>query len=247
MTPRHIKATLQYDGTGFAGFQIQGERPTIQLEVERALSAVAGHCVRVTGAGRTDAGVHALGQVISFQVSGSIPTERIAEAANSRLPRAIVIWDAVEVGPEFHPRYAAISKVYSYSVWRAKVRSPFLRDYAYHCPQVLQTDRMIEAAACLEGTHDFRAFRASGSSVKTTVRTVYKLRITEGGPLLRFVVEANGFLYNMVRIMVGSLLEVGMGRLSPGDLTRALDNGERCGLGPTAPAHGLCLEQVRYS
>lgn len=247
MTPRHIKATLQYDGTGFAGFQIQGGRPTIQLEVERALSSVAGHCVRITGAGRTDAGVHALGQVISFQVNGSIPTERIAEAANSRLPRSIVMWDAVEVEPGFHPRYAATSKVYSYSVWRAMVRSPFLRNYAYHCAQALEINNMIEAAACLEGTHDFRAFRASGSSVKTTVRTVYRLGITQGGPLLRFVVEADGFLYNMVRIMVGSLLEVGRGRLSPADLAKALDDGERGCLGPTAPAHGLCLEQVKYS
>ncbi|MEW6082456.1 MAG: tRNA pseudouridine(38-40) synthase TruA [Bacillota bacterium] len=244
---RHIKATVQYDGTAYAGFQRQKGLATIQGELESALSFIAGHPLRVVGAGRTDAGVHAVGQVVCFSLEGNIPTERIPEAANARLPADIALWDAVEVPTGFHPQYEAVSKLYSYTVWRDRRRSPFYSKYSYHFWEDLSMDPLVEAANVLVGEHDFRAFRAMGSSVKGSVRTLNRLDVNEEGPFLRFYLEADGFLYNMVRIIVGTLLETGRGRLTPGDVRHALETGERGMAGPTVPASGLCLEQVRYS
>lgn len=242
----NIVLTLAYDGTGYAGFQRQHGLPTVQERVEAALADLLGQKVAITGAGRTDAGVHAEMQVANFRARTSIPMERFPYAVNRHLPPDIVVTGACGAGDDFHARFSARSKVYRYSIWRQAFPSPFMRRFAWHHPGDLDADAMRAAAAYLVGRHDFSAFRAAGSFSGDARRTVMRCEVEERPGLLIVRVQADGFLYKMVRTIVGTLIQVGRGRWEPGMVRRILVSGERRGAGPTVPPHGLCLEAVRY-
>lgn len=243
----HIGLEVSYDGTGFGGFQIQKNAPTIQGELEKALAAVYKEPLRITGASRTDAGVHARGQVVHYTAPFEIPTARLPAALNVLLPFEIVVLKAAAVDDDFHACFDAKRKVYSYTVDRAPYPQVMRRRFSYHFPGTLSRPALEKAAQLLEGTHDFRAFRAAGSSARSTVRTLYRVELNhlpEDRLLLTF--EGNGFLYRMVRMLVGSLLRVGRKKLEPEAVAAALAGDCPRAAGPTAPPQGLCLEKVIY-
>ncbi len=238
---------VQYDGTGYAGWQRQADRLTVQAEVETALQKVLGQAATVTAASRTDAGVHALGQVVAFETAVPIPVDNLVRALNDRLPQAVHIVEGGEVPGAFHPRYAASGKLYSYRILNRPLGSPFLTRYAWHVPEpVLDLGRMQDAARLLLGTHDFSAFRSAGSSVKSSVRRLYRFDVERYGDLIEASLEANGFLYQMVRNLMGTLVEVGSGQREPESVTRLLESRDRTQVGPPAPPEGLCLVRVFY-
>ena len=243
----NLKVTIAYDGTEFAGFQRQGagER-TVQEELEKALLKLTGENVNLTAAGRTDAGVHARGQVINFHTAGKIPLSRWLPALNSVLPRDVVAWRVEEAPEDFHARYQAKSKIYQYRLLRRPWPDVFRRHYCLHYPYALQVEPMKEAASHLTGYHDFAAFSAIGSGVKTTKRNLLRLEIEEHGDELLFTLEADGFLYKMARMIVGTLLMVGRGKIPPEEVKSILDSRKKGAAGPTAPPHGLCLVRVLY-
>lgn len=249
-----IKAVVQYVGTDYFGFQRQAAgRPTVQGALEDAIAVLTGERVTVTGAGRTDAGVHAHGQVIHFRTASAIPVDRWPAALNSRLPRDIAVVAAEKAPDTFHARFHARSKVYRYTLWNSPVPSPFWRPFSWWVRHPLDVAAMAEAAALLVGRHDFAAFAAAGSSARTTVRTVFSLRVEEGaepvggpGRLVHVWVEGDGFLYRMVRNVVGSLVEVGAGRRPPRWVEQVLRGRRRERAAPTAPPEGLTLWLVRY-
>lgn len=247
---RRLKLTLAYDGTNFHGFQRQGNLPTVQLALEEALTKLAGHQVTVVAAGRTDAGVHAAGQVVHCDFHGSIPTNRITLAANNLLPPEIVIYRCEEVSPDFHARYDAVSKVYRYSILQSPFPWPFISRYVLHCPEPLDKQRMEDCIPFLRGRRDFASFQASGRPSRSTVRNLQRLEIQSQslawGTMLHFVFEADGFLYRMVRNIMGVLLEVGRGRRPPWWVAEVVEAKDRRAAGPTAPPHGLTLEEVKY-
>ncbi|MGI9953041.1 tRNA pseudouridine(38-40) synthase TruA [Moorellaceae bacterium AZ2] len=245
---RYLKITLAYDGTDYAGWQVQPREhgPTVQQRVEEALTRLTGERIRVVAAGRTDAGVHARGQVISLATNSRIPVERWPWALNSVLPSDIVALEAVEVGPDFHARYSAKSKTYRYTIDNGVFPDVFRRRYAWHVRRHLDLDSMDKAAACLKGRHDFRAFAATGRPVKNFEREIKDIRWTRQGPFLYLDITADGFLYHMVRIIVGTLVEIGLGKRDPGEMKSILVGRRREQAGPTAPPQGLCLERVEY-
>ncbi len=246
---RHIKLTLAYDGTDYHGWQVQARDrgPTVQGMLEEAWHRLTGERVRVTGAGRTDAGVHALGQVAHLATNSRIPADRVPHALNSVLPPDIVVGEAVEVDAGFHARFGATGKTYTYRIWNHPFPDPFTRRYAWHIPYPLDLTAMQQAAGALVGTHDFRALCATGSPVRNYVRTVFACAVAQQEQLLSITISGNGFLYNMVRIIVGTLVEVGRGKLNEGALAAAIRSGRREDAGPTAPPHGLFLVRVDYS
>ncbi|HWI50952.1 MAG TPA: tRNA pseudouridine(38-40) synthase TruA [Symbiobacteriaceae bacterium] len=243
-----IKLTVQYDGTRYAGFQRQPNGVTIQEKLENALRRTTGDEVQKIGAaaGRTDAGVHARGQVVQFRTESRIPVDRWPFALNQHLPEDIVVCGAEAVPEGFHARYWALSKRYRYTIEHAPFQSPLSRLYAYHWGKDLNFELMRRAAALIEGQHDFAAFRSTGGSAKTSVRTVSQLKVTRAEPYIYIDIAADGFLYNMVRIISGTLLEVGAGRRTPEAVQQALLTGQRSLAGKTLPAHGLSLEEVTY-
>ncbi|NLN07001.1 MAG: tRNA pseudouridine(38-40) synthase TruA [Firmicutes bacterium] len=241
----NIKLTLSYDGTNYHGFQLQQNADTIQARLERAIETVFGMPRRITAAGRTDARVHALGQVVNFHADTRIPANRIPYALNSVLPADIVVTDAAFVPDDFHARYSAKSKVYRYYLDCAPHPRLLTRHYAYHVRRPPALARMQQAASTLVGEHDFRSFMAGGSPVKSTVRKLLRLDVEEHKQYIIITAEANGFLYNMVRIIAGTLLEVGWGKRDP-DLRPVLTALDRNAAGYTAPAHGLVLVEVKY-
>lgn len=244
---RNIKVLLQYDGTNYHGFQRQiSDLPTIQQAVEDVLSELTKHRVTITGAGRTDAGVHAMGQVFNFKTECSIPVERLPLAMNRLLPSDIVVLSAEEADLNFHAQFNAKKKTYRYHIYNSRIPSAFDRLYSYHVPQKLDIDKMMEAASHIVGEHDFSAFRAAGSKAKTSVRSIFRLNIENTQPHVFITVEGNGFLYNMVRIITGTLLYVGKGKLAPEDVQKFLEEGRRENAGPTVPPQGLCLMRVEY-
>jgi tRNA pseudouridine38-40 synthase len=245
---RTIKLTIQYDGTNFAGFQRQPNGVTVQEKLEEALRSLLDDPTFKIGAaaGRTDAGVHARGQVVHIRTDATIPLDRWPYALNQRLPAEIVAVGAEAVPDEFHARYWAERKRYVYSFYHAPFPSPLSRLYAYHWGRELDLAKMQAAAELLTGTHDFAAFRSSGGAAKTSTRTVYRLDLAREGALVQMGIEADGFLYNMVRIIAGTLLEVGAGRRALADVATALRTGDRTKAGKTLPPHGLCLERVWY-
>lgn len=246
---RNIKLVVAYDGTNYHGFQEQRGTglPTVQETLEKCLAHLAGRRVQVIGAGRTDAGVHARGQVVNFDAAGwPIPVERIPLAMNGMLPGDIVVNCAEEVPGDFHARFSARSKTYRYSIWNDRFPSPFYRLYSSFLPVPLDVEAMSAAAVHLLGRHDFKCFQAAGATVKNTVRTLWRADIRREGPLIHFVFTGNGFLYNMVRIMVGTLVQVGTGKTPPERVKLVLASRDRNEAGPTMPPQGLCLEQVEY-
>ncbi|MBS4021455.1 MAG: tRNA pseudouridine(38-40) synthase TruA [Dethiobacter sp.] len=241
----NIKLTLAYDGSDYHGFQLQSNALTVQEILEQALATVFGTAVRVTAAGRTDTGVHAQGQVVNFQVSTRVPVDRIPYALNAVLPKDIVVHRAEAVSALFHARYSATSKVYSYTIDNAPHHRVFSRKYTYHVKYPLNPAAMAAAAAQLVGRHDFASFRASGSAVRSTERNIMRMEVKEQESYISVTAEADGFLYNMMRIITGTLIEIGRGKRPP-DLTAVLAARDRSKAGWTAPAHGLVLCEVKY-
>ncbi|NLT93924.1 MAG: tRNA pseudouridine(38-40) synthase TruA [Clostridia bacterium] len=246
---RNIKATIQYDGTNYHGFQIQEKQnlPTVQGTLESCLMRVLKEPVKINGAGRTDAGVHAEGQVINFLTNTKIPLERLPLAINCQLPDDLVIKTAEEVPLDFHAQYSATGKYYVYRIFNNRTPSVFYRHYSYFVPYSLDFDLIREGCRLFEGTHNFKSFSASGTTVKSHVRTIYSLELIKNGDLWEFHIQGNGFLYNMVRIIVGTLLELGKGKRDLASIQEALQKQDRTLAGQTAPPHGLCLKKVFYS
>jgi tRNA pseudouridine38-40 synthase len=243
---RTLKLVIEYDGFDYCGWQVQDTVPTVQGVIEAALGKILGKPVRVNGAGRTDAKVHALGQVASFRCPSDIPTTAVQRALNSLLPRDVVVHDVREVPAEFHARFSARGKMYVYRILNRPLRAPLRLRYAWHIPQLLDVSAMASAAAYLEGTHDFTSFQAAGSEVQTTERTLMGLTITHEGNELIISCTANGFLRHMVRNIVGTLVEVGRGTRQPTDVKRILNGRDRRLAGSTAPPQGLYLAHVFY-
>lgn len=243
---RNIKLTLQYDGTNYHGWQVQPGLPTVQGTIEDKLHEIFKERVRITGAGRTDVGVHALGQVANFKIENRISAQAILRALNSLLPRDIAVVDACEIDLSFHARYSAKRKLYKYLIVRTPHPSPFKRNYAYHCSRPLDLNAMRLACGYLIGEHDFSSFRAADLMQGDPMRTIYSLEITDKADLLEFYIEASGFLKHMARNIVGTLLEVGLGRREPLGVRDALELKDRRAAGPSAPQHGLYLVSVTY-
>jgi len=243
---RCFKVTLEYDGTDYAGFQFQAGQRSVQAEVERAVRQLTGEEVRVSGAGRTDAGVHALGQVVGFRCETRIPTERMALALNSALPTDISAAGVSEVDERFHARFSALSRAYAYVILNRPLPSAVFRRYTMHCPPPLDVAAMQEAASHLPGTRDFRAWANSTAETNTTVRHVIRCRVRPVKSFVLVQVEANAFLRGMVRNVVGTLVEVGVGKRCPEDIPSITESRDRAQAGPSAPARGLCLVRVRY-
>lgn len=243
---RQIRLIVEYDGTTLHGWQRQRGQPTVQQHLEETLAQILQHETAVTGASRTDAGVHARAQVACFRTEKAIPLHGIRRGLNSMLPPSIAIVDAAEVPADFHPRFSATGKHYRYSIWTRAERSPLLRDRTWHHPEAIAEESMREAATHLVGEHDFAAFRASGCAAKTTVRRVESIDIQRAGDLLTLDVRGNAFLRNMVRILAGTLAEVGAGKRTPAQVAEILATKDRTKAGYTAPGQGLELVEVRY-
>ncbi len=243
---RKIRLVVEYDGTTLSGWQRQANAPTVQQHLEEVLAQILQHDVTVAGASRTDAGVHARGQVAAFETERSIPLHGIRRGLNSLLPDVIAVRSAEEVPLDFHPRFGATGKHYRYSILRAPDRSPLLRHRAWHHPEPIDVARMRDAARALVGEHDFAAFRAAGCTAKTSVRRIDTIDLTEAEDLLSIDIRGNAFLRNMVRIVAGTLADVGRGALEVAQVAEILGSKDRTKAGKTAPAHGLCLVEVRY-
>jgi tRNA pseudouridine38-40 synthase len=248
---RHLRfwAVIEYDGTDFYGFQLQAHERTVQGEIERALEAITGEKRRIGGAGRTDRGVHACGQVIGFEATWRHSIEDLHRALDATLASDVAVVKMGMATEEFHPRYSAQSRVYRYTIWNQVWRSPLHRRTAWHVRQKLNVDRMIQASRCLLGTHDFGAFgRLPGKDGDgNAVRTVLGADWQPQGPVLTFDIEANAFLYRMVRSIVGTLVRVGWGDLSPEEFHAILEARSRSEIKLVAPPQGLCLVQVNYA
>lgn len=243
---RVIKLTVAYDGTDFAGWQRQARHRTVQAVLEDALGPIAGRPVVIHGAGRTDAGVHAAGQVASFTLERPIAAHDLRRALNARLPYDVRVMAAAEAEPGFHARFMARLKTYHYRVCTLPVLPPLERRTAWHVRGPLDEEAMARAAALLVGEHDFASFRAAGSAVRSTVRTLTRSAVVVDASGFRYEVSGTGFLRHMVRAVVGTLVEVGRGRLAAGDLSAILEACDRASAGPTAPPQGLVLHAVEY-
>jgi len=238
-------AVIEYDGTDYLGFQLQAEGRTIQGEVERVLTEVTRRETRVVGAGRTDAGVHAAGQVISFVPQWKHSLPELQRAMNALLPEDIAVYQMGWVADDFHPRFSAVNREYRYTILNQPFRSPLARRFAYHYLKPLDVEAMAKAAKCLVGSHDFASFGRPPQG-ENAVRRVYRAECTRQDQFIYFDIVANAFLYRMVRNIAGTLLLVGMGKLSPEGFEEILQARDRGRVGPAAPAHGLCLMRVNY-
>ena len=243
---KRIKLVTAYDGTNYHGSQIQNNGETIEGVLSEELSSLLKEEIHLIGASRTDAGVHARGNVFVFDTESRIPPEKFTYALNARLPEDIRVQDSCEVPPEFHPRHQDTVKTYEYKILNRKLPLPEYRLYAHFTYETLDLDKMQEACRHFIGEHDFASFCAAGSQVESTVREIYDLHIEKAGDLLTISVTGNGFLYNMVRILAGTLLKVGSGQIQPEDIPGILEAKDRKAAGPTAPAKGLTLMEIRY-
>ena len=248
---RILKLTLQYDGTDYVGWQRQPEGTSIQGLLEDALQPIEGAAVTVHGAGRTDAGVHALGQVASVRVSSRLDPLTIGRALNAALPPDVRVVRVEDAADDFHARFNATGKLYQYRIVNGAVASPFSRRYAWHVIPPLDTDAIRAASAALIGTHDFSAFQGSGTDVATSERTIRRLEWltgddSSGSRSLSMEVEGDGFLRHMVRAIAGTLVEIGLGRWPPSEMAAILSSRQRARAGTTAPPHGLFLVAVLY-
>jgi tRNA pseudouridine38-40 synthase len=246
MVERNIKLVIHYDGTAYSGWQSQPGRDTIQGKLEDALFRLTGRQISVTGSSRTDAGVHALGQVANLQFDSPVPTENIARALNNLLPGDIVIADACEVGADFDAISSTVSKRYRYTICTAPVRPVLNIRHCWHRPGTLDIEAMRKAAALLVGKKDFKSFASAADQRQSSVRTILLCEVTCENPWIYIDVQADGFLCNMVRNIVGTLVEVGRGRWQPEEIERILAACDRAAAGPIAPASGLCLMEIHY-
>ena len=246
MEHKRIRLTVAYDGTNYHGWQVQPNGITIESELNRCLKQLLGEEIQVIGASRTDSGVHALGNIAVFDTQARMPGDKFAYALNQRLPEDIRIQKSEEVPPDFHPRHVKSRKTYEYRIYRAQFPMPVKRLYSLFTYHELDVAAMRQAAAFLEGEHDFASFCQAGAQVETTVRTIYSLEVVEEGRDLVIRVCGNGFLYNMVRIIAGTLLEVGRGRRKPAEMADVLEVKDRSAAGPTAPAHALTLMKYEF-
>ncbi|WP_211204209.1 tRNA pseudouridine(38-40) synthase TruA [Thermoanaerobacter italicus] len=243
---RNIMIVVQYDGTNYHGWQLQKNAITVQEVLQKAIKKVTGEEVNLIGASRTDTGVHALYQVANFKTNTKMPAEKLPYALNSVLPDDIVITQAKDVEDSFHARYSAKRKRYKYIILNRKFRMPTMRNYCWHISYPLNVEKMKKAATYLIGTHDFSAFKASGSSKTSTIRTVYDLIIEKNEDFINIEIEADGFLYNMVRIIVGTLSYVGLGKIGENEVYHILASKDRTKAGITAPPQGLYLIKIIY-
>ncbi len=244
---RNIKIILEYDGTRYHGWQRQANSLTIQEILEDATSKITQEDIRVVGSGRTDAGVHAANQVANFRTNSSIKETGLLRGINSLLPRDIVVKELAEVDPSFHARYNAKSKIYMYQIFCGNVRPALYRDYAWYIHDTLDIEKMKGASQMLSGTFDFSSFCAGNCGIKNHIRTVMSVDIvTDSRGMVKFFVEANGFLKYMVRNIVGTLIDVGRGKLSNAELMRIVEAKDRRQASQTAPANGLFLNEVKY-
>lgn len=244
---RRVLLTVSYKGTAYAGWQWQDNALSVQQVLEEALFQLTGERLRLTGASRTDAGVHALGQRAHFDTASRIPPDKFPFALNTLLPPDIRVLEGFSVPSDFHARFDARIKRYTYRIHNAPHASALMGDVTAHVPRPLDLSSMREGLCALPGTHDFAAFQAAGGTARTTVRTITEARLRREGALITLTVCGNAFLYNMVRIIAGTLVDIGMGRLDPGAFSRALQTGDRLALGVTAPARGLELTRVEYA
>ena len=243
---KRIKLTIAYDGTNYCGWQVQPNGITVEEVVNKALKKLTGEDIQVIGASRTDSGVHALGNVAVFDTHTTIPPERISYALNQRLPEDIVIVKSEEVAEDFHPRYCDCSKTYEYHILNTRIPIPTKRLTNYFVSYDLDVEKMRKAAGYLIGEHDFVSFCNVRTDVEDTVRTVTELEILQDGEEITIRISGNGFLYNMVRIIVGTLIRVGRGFYEPEKVKEILEAKDRKAAGVTAPPHGLILAEIRY-
>ncbi|MBW7897860.1 tRNA pseudouridine synthase A [Candidatus Brocadiaceae bacterium B188] len=243
---RNIRLLIEYEGTQYAGWQWQKNQKTIQETLSKAVERVVQEPVKMYGSSRTDSGVHALGQVANFKTTSAIPPEQLIRAINFYLPHDITVKDAADVLESFHARYDAQSKIYRYTLLNDWIRTSLNRNFCHVCGLLLNTDKMLDAAQYLIGTHDFTSFTTRALQERNRIRTIKRLEIAKEGKYILFTVEADGFLYNMVRTMVGTLIEVGRGKIMTENVRDILAARNRNLAGPTAPAKGLCLIEVKY-
>ena len=243
---RNIALLLMYNGTAYHGWQVQKTEVTVAETLEKALATVCCHPVKVTGCGRTDAGVHAEYYIANFRTTSTIPADRIPLAVNTRLPEDIVVCRAFDVAEDFNAIGSCIKKEYTYRIYNSRIKNPFYVHRAYFYPKLLDENVMDRAARAFEGTHDFRAVRSVGTETKTTVRTIHYCYVRRSGDLLELKVCANGFLYNMVRIMVGTLIDISRGKIPADSIEGIINAQNRSAAGYTAPAHGLYLNKIHY-
>ena len=243
---RNIKLTIEYDGKDFKGWQKQPNKLNIQGEIEKAIENITGEKVELIASGRTDAGVHAMGQVANFKTNSNMPIEKIPIAINSQVKNSIRIQNAEEVDENFHSRFNCKKKTYRYVIDNSKYGSAIYRNISYHMPIKLDVEEMKKAIKYFEGEHDFKAFKSSGTSSKSSVRTIYKADIITEGTNIAIDLTGNGFLYNMVRIIAGTLVEVGMGDLEPEDIENIIKSKKRENAGKTLQPQGLYLVSVEY-
>ncbi|WP_238884317.1 tRNA pseudouridine(38-40) synthase TruA [Clostridium sp. YIM B02551] len=243
---RNIKLLIEYDGTDFYGWQKQKSGRTVCGTIEEAIKKLVNEEVELIGCSRTDSGVHAKGFVASFKTNSKIPSEKFREAINQKLPDDVVILESEEVLKDFHPRYQAKGKTYCYTIVNRRTPKAIGRNYSCVVKEKLNVEKMQEACKLFVGTHDFKAFKSTGSSVKTTVRTIWDIKIEKNYDEIKIYVSGDGFLYNMVRIIVGTLLQVGEGKIKPEYINDIINEGDRNKAGKCMPAMGLSLEKVFY-
>ena len=243
---KRVKLVVAYDGTNYHGWQVQDNGITIEEVLNRTISELVQEDIKVIGASRTDAGVHACGNVAVFDTESRIPGDKFSFALNQRLPDDIRIQESCEVDADFHPRYADTVKTYEYNILNRRFELPSKRLYAAFCYYPMDIERMNQAAAYLVGEHDFKSFCSAGAQVQTTVRTIYAVNVTKGDDMVHIRITGNGFLYNMVRIIAGTLMQVGTGLMEPEQVKEILEARDRSKAGPTAVAKGLTLVEIRY-
>ena len=244
---RNIKIVIEYDGKNFAGWQTQPGEESVQGEIERALKEITGEDIELIGSGRTDAGVHALGQVANFHTESNIPIEKFPYALNSKIRNSIVVKSAEEVDERFHARYNCKGKTYMYIINNNEFPSALNRFREFHMPNKLDVEKMKDALKYFEGTHDFKGFQSSGGNKrKTTVRTLTKCELTEEDGIIKIELSGDGFLYNMVRIICGTIVDIGLGKIQVCELQDIIESGDRTRAGKTLPPQGLYLKEVRY-
>lgn len=244
---KNIKLIVEYDGTNYCGWQRQKNGKTIQETLENAIVEVTGEDIKLIGSSRTDAGVHAKMYVCNFSTSSTIPPDKIGIVIDHKLPKDIVILKSEEVDSTFHSRYSSKGKMYSYTILNRNERAAIGRNYAYQYGRNIDVEAMKKAAVYFLGKHDFSAFKSTGSSVKDNVRTITEVRVEKDGDYIKIYVAGDGFLYNMVRIMVGTLLEVGEKKVNPEYVKEIIQSKDRKKAGKVVPAKGLCLEKVFFS